>query len=688
MSRSSPPGPDTTGRITFREVSPRTPNGYPARAVEGDEVVVSATLVRDGHGLLAGRVRWRRTGPGKAESAKAESGKAESGKGSGKARGWSTAPLRDRQDGSGRWDATIVVGEPGRYEFEVQAWLDSFATWRRDLRERAAAGQDLTLEFEVGARLIEALVPEVPKPSRPRLQDAIDGLRSATCSDQVRLAAGLDDAVAALLAGVPDPVELTTSERLPLRVDRELAVHGSWYELFPRSEGGFVEGARTYERLEAVAGAGFDVLYLPPVHPIGVTNRKGRNNTLVAGPGDVGSPWAIGLAGGGEGEGGHTSLHPDLGTFEDFDRFVARAAELGVEVALDIAFQCSPDHPWARDHPEWFTRLPDGSIRFAENPPKKYQDIYPINFWPDREQDRVALWEACRGVFEFWAERSIRTFRVDNPHTKPVAFWAWVIPELLERWPDLVLLAEAFTLPAMMHTLAEVGFHQSYTYFTWRTSAWELREYGEELVHGPASGYFRPNFWPNTPDILSGPLRDGPPAAFRLRALLAALLSPSWGVYSGYELCENRPASDANEEYLDSEKYELKHRDWDRPDSLMPFLAQLNRVRRAHPCTHRIGSLRFHHVDRDDLLVFSHHLPGDDAGTSADTLLCVVNLNPYETREATVHLDLGAIGLSDGVPYQVRDELDGSTYTWGGPSNYVLLDPVERPGHVFAIVRD
>ncbi|UDY37152.1 alpha-1,4-glucan--maltose-1-phosphate maltosyltransferase [Dermatobacter hominis] len=680
MPRSTSPGPATTGRITFRELAPRTPGGYPARAVEGDPVTVSVTLVRDGHGVLAGRVRWRRVGPGGADGGKA-------GKGA-KAEAWSTAPLRDRQDGSGRWDATIVVDAPGRYEIEVQAWLDRFATWRRDLRERAAAGQDLTLEFEVGARAIEALLPEVPKGSRPRLQDAVDGLRSTTCSDQVRLAAGLDDAVAALLAGVPDPVELTSSERLPLRVDRERAVYGSWYELFPRSEGGFVEGSRIWDRLEAVAAAGFDVLYLPPVHPIGVTNRKGRNNTLVAGPDDVGSPWAIGLASERSDEGGHTSLHPDLGTFDDIDRFVARAAELGVEVALDIAFQCSPDHPWARDHPEWFTQLPDGSIRFAENPPKKYQDIYPINFWPDREEDRVALWEACRGVFEFWAERGIRTFRVDNPHTKPVAFWAWVIPELLERWPDLVLLAEAFTLPAMMHTLAEVGFQQSYTYFTWRTAAWELREYGEELAHGPASGYFRPNFWPNTPDILSGPLRDGPPAAFRLRALLAATMSPSWGVYSGYELYENRPASDTNEEYLDSEKYEIKRRDWDRPDSLMPFLARLNRIRRAHPSLHRIGSMRFHDVDNDDLLVYSHHRPATDDGEPADTVVCVVNVNPYEAREATVHLDLGALGLADGVPYQVRDELDGTTYTWGGPANYVLLDPVERPGHVLAVVRD
>ncbi len=671
MARSSTPR-----RITFRDLVPQSPHGWPARAIAGDTVTVAATLVRDGHGLLSARVRWRRLDRDDSPVGQQR---------------WSVAALADRADGSGRWEGAVELPEPGRYELQVQAWLDRFATWRRDLRERAAAGQDLELEFEVGARLIESLVGEVPTSSAPRLSDAVDALRSTTCSDQVRLTAGLDDAVAVLLAGVPDPQELAGSERIVVRADRERAAYGSWYELFPRSEGGFVEGAATWDRLEVVAAAGFDVLYLPPIHPIGVTNRKGPDNTLVARAGDVGSPWAIGLAGGAEeGDGGHTSLHPDLGTLEDFDRFVARAGDLGVEVALDIAFQCSPDHPWASEHPEWFTQLPDGSIRFAENPPKKYQDIYPINFWPDDEAERVALWEACRGVFEFWAERGIRTFRVDNPHTKPVAFWAWVIPELLERWPDLVLLAEAFTMPAMMHTLAEVGFHQSYTYFTWRTDAWALREYGEELVWGPAAGYFRPNFWPNTPDILSGPLRDGPLSAFRLRAVLAATMSPSWGVYSGYELGENRPASETNEEYLDSEKYELRERDWSDPDSLMALLARLNRIRRDHPSLQRIGSLRFHHVDGDDLLAYSHHLP---AGTRLggltldrpDRVLCVVNLHPTEARQGTVHLDLEAMGLPDGTPFDVHDELDGRTYPWGGSANYVLVDPAERPAHVFSV---
>jgi starch synthase (maltosyl-transferring) len=652
------PSASATRRIEFRDVGPVTPHGYPARTVVGDDVPVRAVLVRDGHGILTARVRWRRVD------------------GSPAARGrWSTAPMVDVGERAAR--GVFRVAEPGRYEFEVQAWLDRFATWRRDLQARAAAGQDLGEEFEVGARLIESQLRAVPKADRVRLSEAVEGLRSTTCTDAVRLAAGLDDAVAALLDGVPDAVELATSARRPLRADRELAVRGSWYEFFPRSEGGFTPGAASYDRLRVAAAAGFDVVYLPPVHPIGTTNRKGRDNTLVAGPDDPGSPWAIGSP-----AGGHAALHPDLGTFADFDRFVAAARDLGVEVALDYALQCSPDHPWAREHPEWFTQLPDGTIRFAENPPKKYQDIYSINFWPDRDEDREALWEACRSALEFWCERGVRVFRVDNPHTKPVAFWAWLLPLVQDRWPDTVFLAEAFTAPAMMHTLAEVGFSQSYTYFTWRTSAWELREYGEELAHGPASGYFRPNLWPNTPDILAGPLRDGPPAAFALRALLAATLSPSWGVYSGFELYENEPASPDNEEYRHSEKYELRSRDWDRADSLWPFLGRLNQLRRDHRSLWRLDSLRFHHVDAEAVIAYSHHHPA-----SGDTVVCVVNLDPVEVREATVTLDLGALGLHPDVPYEVRDGLTGESWTWRGPSNYVRLDPAERVGHVFAIVR-
>jgi starch synthase (maltosyl-transferring) len=659
-------------RVVVRDVTPRTPEGHPAKAAVGDPVTVRCALVRDGHGVLGCRVRWRRVdGPTRSKGE----------------RSWSTSAMGPMGDGT--FAGTFTVAEPGRYEFEVQAWLDRFATWRRDVRLRASVDQPLEVEFEVGARILESLERCVPKADRPRLRDAVDGLRSPSCSETVRLGAGLDDAVAAMLAGVPDPEELASSARFPLRVDRELAVRGAWYEFFPRSEGGFVDGASSYDRLEAIAAAGFDVVYLPPIHPIGRTHRKGRNNTLVAGPDDVGSPWAIGA-----GDGGHTAVHPDLGTLADVDRFIARAGDLGVEIALDYALQCSPDHPWAREHPEWFTQLPDGSIRHAENPPKKYQDIYPINFWPERESDRVALWEACEGIAAFWAERGVRVFRVDNPHTKPVAFWAWMIPRLQARWPDLVFLAEAFTAPTMMHTLAEVGFSQSYTYFTWRTARWELEEYGRELVNGPAAGWFRPNFWPNTPDILSGPLRDGPPSAFALRAVLAATMSPSWGVYSGYELYENDPASETNEEYSYSEKYELKQRDWDRPDSLMPFLSRLNAVRRAHRSLWRIDSLRFHHVDVEPLMAYSHRSAVDEGGAE-DVVIVVVNLDPQQWHEGTVHLDTGALGLPRDAPFRVRDELTGEVFTWQGAGNYVRLDPMptrERPwgqvAHVLTVLHD
>jgi len=649
-------------KIVFRDIVPVTPHRYASKAVVGDDVAIGATLVRDGHGILSARVRWRRTpraaGPGEPNRRFTR---------------WQSGGLHDV--GGGRVEGTIAIDEPGDYEFEVQAWFDRFATWRRDLSLRAAAGDDLDLEFEIGARLIERLSPSVPKAERRRLADAVATLRSATCSEPVRLSAGLDDAVAELLDRVVDPDEVATSPRHRLRIDREIAARGAWYEFFPRSEGGLEKGSASWSRLEEIAAAGFDVVYLPPIHPIGTTNRKGRNNTLLARPDDVGSPWAIGSV-----EGGHTAVHPDLGTIDDVEAFVARVAELGMEVALDYALQCSPDHPWAREHPEWFTQLPDGSIRFAENPPKKYQDIYPINFWPDRDEDRVALWEACRDVLEHWIDHGVNIFRVDNPHTKPVAFWEWMIRDVQGRHPDVVFLAEAFTLPAMMHTLAEVGFSQSYTYFTWRTAKWELEQYGEELARGPAAGYFRPNLWPNTPDILAGPLRNGPPAAFAMRAMLAATMAPSWGVYSGFELFENQPASPDNEEYLHSEKYELKRRDWDRPDSLMPFLARLNAIRRNHPAMAYLGSLRYHHVDNDEVTAYSYH-------RGSDTVVVIVNINPTEVREATVHLDHSALGLPWNGGYEVHDEITGETFTWHGGGNYVRLDPAVGPGHVLSVVR-
>ncbi|HEX2041982.1 MAG TPA: alpha-1,4-glucan--maltose-1-phosphate maltosyltransferase [Acidimicrobiales bacterium] len=636
-----------TGRIVIDDLRPRTPSGeHPAKAVIGEAVRVSADVFRDGHVVLAARVRWRPQDDAK----------------------WADAPMRHL--GNDRWEAVVEPAALGMHTFVVEAWTDRYATWAHETQIKHDAGQDVAVECEDGARLLESRGPKVAKADRPLLAEAAARLRDRTRPVPERLAAGLAPAVAAALEGIPDPLDLTRSRPYRLWVDRERALVGAWYELFPRSEGGLRAAADN--RLPAVAAMGFDVVYLPPIHPIGRSDRKGRNNTLVAGPDDPGSPWAIGAA-----EGGHTDVHPDLGTIDDFDHFVAEARALGMEVALDYALQCSPDHPWVHEHPEWFHHRSDGSVQYAENPPKKYQDIYPINFWPEPEDARVALWDACREVVEFWIGHGVRIFRVDNPHTKPFAFWEWMIPAVQAEHPDVVFLAEAFTRPKIMAMLAQVGFSQSYTYFTWRTGKRELREYLEEIAHGPKADYMRPNFWPNTPDILSGPLRNGPPAAFRLRLVLAALLVPSYGIYSGYELCENVPASDANEEYLWSEKYEIKRRDWSRPDSIAPLVSRVNELRRRHPAFSELRNIRFHQSLNDNILAWSKHT--DDR---SDVVLVVVNLDPHAAHEDTLTLDLGFLGLPWDLPFEAHDELTGVTYTWQGAHPYVRLDPVLQPAHV------
>jgi starch synthase (maltosyl-transferring) len=641
------------GRITIDSLSPATPSrAFPTKAIVGEPVTVSADIFRDGHDLLGARLRWRHVD------------RDDKGR-------WSTTPMEDR--GNDRWEAVISPTLIGRHEIVVEAWRDRFATWRHDVEIKAGISHDdVELELEEGARILDALAAGVAARDRRRVLDAAAGLRRASCSVHVRLNAGLDDRVAYLVATVPD-ADLTEAPPLPLWVDRPRALFGAWYELFPRSEGGF-DGA--VKRLRAVADMGFDVVYLPPIHPIGVTERKGPNNTLGAGPDDPGSPWAIGSA-----EGGHTAIAPELGTIEDFRRFCGEARDLGLEVALDYALQCSPDHPWVHEHPEWFWRRPDGSIRYAENPPKKYQDIYPINFWPERDADREALWTACRDVLDYWIEQGIRIFRVDNPHTKPMAFWAWLIERVQRDHPDVILLSEAFTRPKVMAKLAEVGFTQSYTYFTWRNEPWELRDYVNELAYGPTADYMRPNFWPNTPDILSGPLRHGPPGAFRMRLVLAAMLVPSYGIYSGYELYENEPASDTNEEYLHSEKYEIRRRDWARPDSLAAFIATVNDVRRRHPALQWLKNVRFHSSSNDRFLVWSrgHRDEGD-------LVLVVVNLDPHTAQETSLGLDLEAIGLPVQGPYTAMDELTGDVFVWEGPNPYVRLDPWQgQVAHVLAL---
>jgi starch synthase (maltosyl-transferring) len=542
---------------------------------------------------------------------------------------WRDAPMEHL--GNDRWEAVIEPAALGLHELVIEAWTDRLATLAHDIEVKEAAGEPTTVELQ-----------------------------------EVELERKRQE------AGTP-PADLTRSEPLQLWVDRERALYGAWYEMFPRSEGGLKRAART--RLPDVAAMGFDVVYLPPVHPIGRSHRKGPNNTLTAGRKDPGSPWAIGNE-----LGGHTALEPSLGTMADFDAFVAAAEKLGMEVALDYALQCSPDHPWVTEHPEWFHHRPDGTIKYAENPPKKYQDIYPINFWPESDADRQALWQACKDILDFWIGHGVRIFRVDNPHTKPLAFWEWVIPEVQKAHPETLFLAEAFTRPKMMAKLAEVGFSQSYTYFTWRNTRDEFVEYLTELAHGPKADYMRPNFWPNTPDILSGPLRNGPPAAFRLRLLLAATMVPSYGMYSGYELYENEPASPANEEYLHSEKYEIKHRDWQRTDSLAPFVTQLNDIRRRHPAFAELRNITFHRSNWHDILVWSKVVRLN--GGADDRMLMVANLDPHAVHEDTITLDLEALDLTADAPIQAYDELTGATWIWFGASQYVRLDPAVQPGHV------
>ncbi len=636
--------------ILIDDVHPRTPAGLAAKVAVGEEVAVEATLISDGHDLLGARVRWHRAGDD----------------------AWLSAPLTST--GNDRWVGRLTLTEIGAHEFVVEAWTDRYATWRHEIEVKVAADQDVELELEEGACLLDDLAERVASPAGDRLRVAASAVRRTTCSLAVRLEAATDPVVVAVLEGLPD-ARLSASEVRPLWVDRPIAAHAAWYELFPRSFGG-LKGAA--EHLAYVADLGFDVVYLPPIHPIGVTNRKGRDNTLVAGPDDPGSPWAIGSP-----EGGHDAVHPDLGTLDDLDAFVARAEELGLEVALDYALQCSPDHPWVHDHPEWFERRPDGSVRFAENPPKKYEDIHPIAFWPADDADRVALWEACRDVLEHWIAHGIRTFRVDNPHTKPLAFWAWLIDDVHARHADVLFLAEAFTTPAMMAKLAEVGFSQSYTYFTWRHEAWELREYVTELTQRPLAEYMRPSFWPNTPDILDDVvLRNAPPAAFALRLVLAATLVPVYGIYSGYELAENEPASEGNTEYRHSEKYEVKDRDYDAPDSLAPLIREVNGLRRRHPSIWRLRDIRFHHADDERVLVYSR------GHADTDLLVVIVNLDPHEARATTVRLDLAAIGIQPDRPYQLHDALTGETYIWGGDAAFVRLDPtVGQVAHLFHVTR-
>ena len=671
-SASSQSAPRTRGRpapsasafppIIISAVTPAVDGGrFAAKRLVGDIVTVTANAFKDGHDKLRARVRYR--GPAGPTGAPAE---------------WRTVPMQYSEVTDG-WTGAFAVDAIGTWAFTVEAWTDTFETWRSGLGKKYEAGQDVAIELIEGSRLIDAAARRTRFGSgRRALESAARALGDASADMRLRVVAGLAPDLRAAMAEYAPPSDLTAYAReLPLLVERREAGFAAWYEFFPRSATSDPAVHGTLREAEAmlprVASLGFDVVYLPPIHPIGVTFRKGRNNALVAGPDDVGSPWAIG----GE-AGGHTAVHPQLGTIDDFDHFVARAAELGLEVALDYALQCSPDHPWVTEHPDWFRARADGSIAYAENPPKKYQDIYPLDFWT---ADREGLWNACRDALLFWAEHGVRTFRVDNPHTKPFAFWEWAMAEVRRVYPDVVFLAEAFTRPNKMLHLAKAGFSQSYTYFTWKTEKWQIEQWLAEFLSREVTEYHRGNLFPNTPDILHESLVHGGRPMFRQRLVLAGTLSPVWGMYSGFELSENVPVKPGSEEYMDSEKYQIRVRDFSEPGNLDSDIRRLNTIRHAEPALQRQDNLTFHPISDDRMLFFRK---AGREGVEAD-LLVVVNLDPFVARYAWVDVPIGEMNIAPDQPYEVEDLLTGARYMWRGSRNFVRLDPRVEPAHVLRV---
>jgi starch synthase (maltosyl-transferring) len=657
------------GRIPVMDVTPLVEHGrYPAKASVGEVFPVTALVFREGHDELGCEVVL--TDPGGVRRTPVR-----------------MAKIPDRVD---RYTAEVAADAEGAWTFEIQAWSDPLATWLHHTEVKVPAGVDVELMFTEGGLLLDRMGadPGLTAQEKGFVADTSKGMRDTSRPVEARLHIATSAELRALAYAHPLRDLVSVEGPYPLFVDRRRALFGSWYEFFPRSEGATLDEQsgkvisgtfRTAaKRLDAVAAMGFDVIYLPPIHPIGEVNRKGRNNTLTPEPGDVGSPWAIGSK-----HGGHDAVHPDLGTLEDFDAFVQRANELGLEVALDFALQVAPDHPWAQKHREWFTTRADGTIAYAENPPKKYQDIYPVNF----DNDPEGIYRESLRVLRHWMGHGVRIFRVDNPHTKPVAFWEWLLAQVRATDPDVLFLSEAFTKPPMMHALGSVGFHQSYTYFTWRTSRYELETYFTEVSHESAH-LMRPNFFVNTPDILHAYLQYGGPPAFKIRAVLAAMGSPSWGVYAGYELFEHVAVRPGSEEYLDSEKYQIRIRDWQAAEaegrSLAPYLTMLNEVRRRHPALQQLRNLRVHSSDDDAVLVFTKFAKSTTPGEPDDLVIVVVNTDPHGTRETMVHLDLPSLGMDWDDTFAVHDEVTGQSWHWGA-HNYVRLDPGYEPAHVLTI---
>lgn len=654
-------------RVVIEEVQPQVDCGrYPAKRILGDTVTVTAAVFGDGHDHVAGRLLYRHSSE----------------------KDWRSTPLTPLTNDL--WTVTFTVDQLGDWLYTLEAWVDHFDTWCADLQKRLAAqpnpntpdasaqSQNIPLALQSGAILLHQAAQRAKGSDSQLLTEAAADLNRLAESNLPKYEFPLSDQVVDLAAQHPD---LTFSTRyhqeLHLWVDRERARYSTWYELFPRSTSPDPTRHGTFSDVKAllpsIAAMGFDVLYLPPIHPIGTAFRKGRNNSVTCTPDEPGSPWAIGSK-----EGGHTAINPDLGTLREFNSLVAATRAHGMEIALDIAFQCSPDHPWVAEHPDWFVIRPDGSIQYAENPPKKYQDIYPLNF---ESSDWRGLWEALRDVFTYWIRRDVRIFRVDNPHTKALPFWEWCIAETHKKYPDVIFLAEAFTRPHVMYSLAKAGFTQSYTYFTWRNTADELQEYFEEITKPPISDFFHPNLWPNTPDILHATLQTGGRPAFMQRLILAATLGANYGIYGpAFELGENLPIQPGSEEYLNSEKYEIRH--WDRSarHSLAPLITQINQIRRDNPALHSDASLHFHHVDNPHILCYSKSSGGN-------RILVAINLDPTQEQAGWIDLDLKQLAIPHNETFEIEDLLTGTHYHWHDRSNYVALRPDVMPAHIFRLIR-
>lgn len=641
-------------RAVIEGVSPEVDAGrFPAKRIAGDIITVEADIFTDGHDALAGILQWRKKGDA----------------------AWTTVPMEPLTND--RWRAQFVAPEIGRYQFTVIGWVDSFRTWRRDMKKRIDAAGDTDVDYRIGAELLREAAERAAPADAKWLTESAAELEE---TGEARRSAALNELLESMMHRYPDRRFETRYERTPeIVADPVAARFSSWYEFFPRSAANDGKTHGTFRDCEArlpyVASMGFDVLYLPPIHPIGTTWRKGRNNTLTPDATDVGSPWAIGAA-----DGGHKSVHAQLGTIGDFDHLVQAAKGYGISIALDVAFQASPDHPYAQEHQEWFRKRPDGTIQYAENPPKKYQDIYPFDFESAKWQE---MWIELKSVFEFWIGHGVNIFRVDNPHTKAFPFWEWCITELKEQYPATLFLSEAFTRPKVMYRLAKNGFSQSYTYFPWRHSKAELTTYFTELTKPPVSDFFRGNHWPNTPDILTEFLQTTGRPGFALRFLLASTLSANYGIYGpAFELLEGRPMRPGSEEYLDSEKYQLRSWDLDREDSLKDLIALVNRIRKEHPALQYDTTLRFHETDNDELMAWSKRSPD-----GASLVVVIVNLDTRNAQAGYVNLPLSDLGIDESGPYQAHELLTGARYIWRGSRNFVRLDPASIPAHIFAIRR-